>query len=174
MREPFPLRRLDTADLEREDDLREDLTDKGEFVVTATHVSQTWTEWGRARHVALPLHLVSSVVFRFHAPVWRLVVAVVLLIGAAAIWLKVLTPAFSLRDEWTVAAIAATVIGGLGLLSYFVGRRQVLVVESSSHRLVLERRGADDGALMGVAEKIVERQAALLRRGADRSASQAS
>lgn len=170
MREPFPLRRLDPTSVGDDEEFPDGLGEGRDFVVTATHVSQTWTEWGRTRYVCLPLHLVSSVVFRFHAPVWRLVLAVPLLLGGAALWLKVLTPAFSLRDEWTMGAIAATLIGILSLLGYFAGRRQVLVVESASRRLVLERRGADDGALMHLAEKIVERQAALLRRAADKAA----
>lgn len=60
MRERFPLKRLDPATVGDEDELQEGPADDQDFVLTATHVSQTWTEWGRTRYVCLPLHLVAS------------------------------------------------------------------------------------------------------------------
>jgi hypothetical protein len=164
MRDPF--RRLAPAPRD-DDELREDFGEDHELVVTATHVSQTWTEWGRPRHVAVPLHMISAVAARFHAPLWRLAAGVVVLVGAGALWLKVLTPAFSLRNEWTLGALAATAIGLLALLAYVLGRKQVLTIETPTRRLVVERRGGDDGSLKRIADEIVMRQSALLRRSAD-------
>ena len=174
MRQPRPdasFRRLDSPDDDEQGPARppfdegtlEFEDDRGLIEVGPTHVARSSSNWRREGYVSLPLHSLSSITFRYVAPVWWLIVGIPLLLAAGVMWLRVLTPAFSLYNPEVTATIVGTMVGLLCVAIYFLRRQQVLVLASPTGRIVLRRRGANTGELKEFAEQIEDRQRTFLR-----------
>ena len=134
----------------------------GEVEVTATHISQSWSDWRTEHYVSIPLHMVCSISFRYVAPVGWLVLGAILLLAAAVLWVGVLKPRITLDHPYVIATIAATGLGVICIGAYFIGRKQTLVLASPTEKIILLKHGSDRDELREFGQKVESQQRTLL------------
>jgi hypothetical protein len=140
------------------------VAEKGRIYLTATHVSHSGKRLGYEWYVSIPLHLLSSISFTYVAPVGWLVfgiVAVLIAVGLGVV------AAMALNGIAQDAVIIAEAIAGLvfpaSLVSFFYGRKQLLVFASSSEKITFVVGGTDKKLLRNFALMVEEQQVKLVQ-----------
>jgi hypothetical protein len=138
--------------------------------LTSTHVRSMVSRWGREEEVAIPLHLLSSVSFRYVAPLGWLFVAAVAAAAAGALVVTGISARSALDDPAVIGALGGAAIFLVALALYAIGRRQVLVLASSTAKIALSVRGGDSTVLRDFAARVEHQQAQVLAEGLARAA----
>ncbi len=142
----------------------EGVAEKGRIYLTATHVSHSGKRLGYEWYVSIPLHLLSSIAFTYVAPVAWLVFGVVAVLIAVGLGL---VAAMALSGIAQDAVIIAAAIAGLvfpaSLISFFSGRKQLLVFASSSEKIIFVVGGTDKKLLRNFALRVEEQQIKLVQ-----------
>ena len=142
----------------------EGVAEKGRIYLTATHVSHTGKRLGHEWYVSIPLHLLSSISFTYVAPVGWLVfgiVAVLIAIGLGVVAAMALHELA--RDAVMIAAAIVGLVFPASLVSFFSGRKQLLVFASSSEKITFVVGGTDKKLLRDFALKVEEQQTKLVQ-----------
>jgi hypothetical protein len=136
--------------------------DRARTELTATHVRSMISRWGREEEVAIPLHLLSSISYRFVAPIGWLVVAAAAAAVSAALVVMGISARSALNDPAVIGALSGAAIFLGALILYAAGRRQILTVASATAKISLSVRGGDSTVLRDFAGRIEQQQALIM------------
>ena len=137
--------------------------EKGQTFITTTHVSQSGKRWGQEWNISIPLHLLSSITFNYVAPVGSMVFSIALAIIAVGLFVGA-----AITSEWVQVGLGigggcALALSLLCLALFFTGRKQFLVLASSSEKIVFVVKGTDKKRLRTFASEVEQQQVKLIR-----------
>lgn len=130
--------------------------------LTLTHVCYLKKQWGKEYYTAIPLQQISSISFKYSSSVSCLILSIIFaLIGIGSSISALQFP--HIVEELSGAAIISGGIFLFFLLVYLTTKKQIMVLESSSDKILVDGKGFDRDLIRRFVHKVKRQQINLIQ-----------